>query len=290
MSTGEIKRKLYDITGYHLKGDSYVLQAFTRSSYSGYENNEIFEMYGDSILSSCVMQLVHEHFGLFRSENNVNYKSDTGYALKGITNEAQLDLIKKKLVSNETLAAQVDKWDIARYLKMGKSDIQNNVAGQTKTKADLFEAIIGAYAVTYNFDSNIMMTIVKRMLPVEEIFREIEDEHKPQIDFSIDNSITVLKELSEKGILSSPSYTSYGPDDLGRFDDGSPRWACQLTVQSIGFIESVFSNSSKTAKRLASYMALCKYFEKTTDFTRKNLNNKHVVQKDGDYIIVPDKE
>ena len=266
MTAETLKRKISEITGFNLKGDAYVWQTFTRSSVAGCENNEIFEMYGDAILNFCVMQIIHEKLGFFRAENNINWKGENGYALKGICNESEVNAIKKELVSNATLASQIDKWDIAQYLVMGKSDKINHVENQMKIKADLFEAIIGAIAVTYNFDSKILKTVVEKMLPIDEVFVKIAQNIKPKVPFTIDNAVTVIKELSEKGIFSVPEYTFWGPEELGYNENGEPRWSCRCLIQKMGFIEVVFSNSKKTAKKIAAYKVLCKYFEKMDEF------------------------
>lgn len=281
-----VKKKLGEITGYWLRGDAYVTQAFTRSSYTGCENNEIFEMYGDSILGCYAMQLVHEKFGFFRTEDNINFKGDNGYALRGIRNEAQLNAIKQKLVCNETLAKQIDKWNLAKYLLMGKSDKYNHVDENTKAKADLFESILGAYAVTFNFKNDILKSIVERMLPVEEIFAEVQDMAFVPDDISIDNSITKLKEMSEQGICSSPEYYFTGPDYIGYYSNGEPRWSCRCSVGSIGFCTVVFSNSKKVAKKCAAYQAVCKYFEITNDIAQYIcIHDKRIVERDGKYIV-----
>ena len=290
MTTETLKSKIREITGFQLKGDAYIWQAFTRSSVKDCENNEIFEMYGDSIISFCVMQLIHEHYGFFRSDNNVNFKGENGYALKGIHNESELDLIKKKLVSNATLASQIDKWGLAHYLVMGKCDISNHVENQMKIKADLFEAIVGAIAVTCNFDSNILRNVVKKMLPIEEVFNEITTKQKQMVSFTVDTAVTILKELHEKGVISEPEYNYSSEDSLGYFKNGDPRWSCSCSVVSIGFSGVVFSNSKKTAKKCVAYKALCHYFEISDEIARYNpFHDNYIVERDGKYIILEEK-
>lgn len=286
LKTTAMKQKLEEITGYRLRGEAYVLQAFTRSSYTEGESNEILEMYGDAILGYFAMQLVHERYGFFRTVNHVNYKGDSGYALRGIRNEAQLDAIKKKLVCNETLAKQIDKWDLAKYLIMGRSDVINRVGEHTKTKADLFEAILGAYAVTYNFNNDVLKTIVERMLPVEDVFSEVNQMNDAPGDLSVENAITTLKEMAEQRICSQPEYSFGGPEHLGYYSNGDPMWCCNCSVQSLGFSTAIFSNSKKTAKKCAAYQAICKYYELTNDIAQyKCVGNKRIIEKDGRYIV-----
>ncbi len=287
---GQVKKKIHEITGFSLHGDAYVTQAFTRSSMKECENNEIFEMYGDSVLNFCVMQIIHEKLGFCRTEYNINYQGENGYALKGIRSECALDMIKKRLVSNEMLAAQIDKWGLTQYLIMGKSDINNHVENETKVKADLFEAILGAIAVTCNFNSEKLKSVVERMLPIDEIINEIANENRVMVPFNIDNAITVLKELSEKGILSVPQYRFFepgAPDNLGYYENGEPVWACNCAVRNIGFIRTVFSNSKKTAKKCAAYQALCKFYEIVDEIADyQPVGKKRIVEKDGNYLII----
>ncbi len=282
----EVRKRLNEITGYDLRGDAYVLQAFTRSSYIGGENNEIFEMYGDSALNYFVMQLVHDEFGSFRTEDSVLFKGENGYALKGIYKEAQLDALKKKLVCNEMLAAQIDKWNLAKYLQMGKSDEINRVGEQTKTKADLFEAILGAYAVSYKFDNGILKSIVARMLPAKEILAEVKDMVPAPKDITVENAITKLKEMAEQGICSEPEYSFQGPEDLSCYLNGEPRWSCKCMVESMGFCTVIFSNSKKTAKKCTAYQALCKHFDITNDIAKyKCTGDRRIVERDGSYFV-----
>ena len=287
MRLQDVKKKIYEVTGYPVKGDAYALQTFTRSSVSGGENNEIFEMYGDAVLACYAMQLIHERLGGFRNEDSVNFKGDNGYALRGIRNESELNEVKKKLVCNETLAKQIDKWGLAKYLIMSSSDEKNGVREQTKTKADLFEAILGLVAVTYNFNSEVLKEVVKKMLPIDEIVSEIVRQVMPPVDFTVDNAVTKLKELSEQGFCSAPEYEYGNPDALDYYENGDPMWSCMCTVWNRGFRQVVFANSKKTAKKVVSYIALCKFFEITNPIAQyKAINNASVFEKDGKFLIV----
>lgn len=281
-----VKEKINTITGFWLKGDAYVKQAFTRSSYSNCENSEIFEMYGDAILENYAMMIIHERYGFFRSESNCNFKGDTGYALRGIRNEAALHEIKKKMVCNETLARQIDKWDLAKFLIEGKSDKNNNEITRDKIKADLFEAILGAIAVACDFKSDILKSVVEKMLPLKEIFEEIETSIPAPISFGIEDAVTVLKELAEKGFFTNPEYEFAGPDVLGYLPNGNPFWACTCMVGNIGFQGTVYSNAKRTAKKCVAYMALCRYFERTDDISQYRCNGKMIIEQNGEYEVV----
>lgn len=282
----EARKKIYEVTGYMLRGYASTQQVFTRSSVVGAENNEIFEMYGDSILKANVMRIIHEKLGFFRNEDSINFKGDNGYALRGIRNEHELHEAVTKLISNETLAKQIDKWDMAKYLIMSQSDERNQVRDQIKTKADLFEAMLGAVAVASDFNSEVLRRAVERMLPIDEIINDITSTVRQPIDFTVDTSITVLKELSEQGFCGKPEYEFTGPEFLNYFANGDPRWGCGCTISNRGFSAVVFSNSKKTAKKCVSYMALCKFFEITNPIAQyKPIGDAFIFEKNGKYLI-----
>ena len=133
---------LYDKTGWVLK--KYLIeQAFTRSSYSkrfGGGSNENLEFIGDTILGYHVVYRLYNHYGTIHSDEDGCYYSFRAH-------EKDFTALKSTIVSNRTLAAIIDEWDVCQYLIVGQSDIDNEVDKQEKIKADLFEAIIGAYAV-----------------------------------------------------------------------------------------------------------------------------------------------
>ena len=286
--TVEVKKQIQEITGFYRLSDADLLQAFSRSSVGYGESNEILEMIGDSVLSCYVMQIIHERLGIYRDEDSIFYKGDGGYALRGIRNESELDRLKKMLINNDILASQIDKWDLAKHLQMSRSDELNHVRDGIKPKADLFEAILGAIAVKSKFDSTILKSVVEKMLPINEIIDQfLNSLPGPEVDFDIDNSITVLKELAEKGYCSEPVYDSSGPEYLGNYPNGDPIWICNLRVGL--FSGAVKANSLKTAKKCVSYQALCRFFEVTNDIAQYSLNkDTHIIKKDNKYLIVPD--
>lgn len=283
-----ILERLYEITGYRFRMRLLPVQAFTRKSYPDGENCEILEMYGDAILGNCAMQIVHERYGFFRMEGNAFYAGEPGYAIRGIRNEGALHELKKKMVCNATLARQIDKWDLAQYLWVGREDELNHAKEQEKTKADLFEAIIGAIAVDCDFKEDICKEVVKRMLPLDEIFAEIETQMFCLVDFDIDNAIMVLKELAEKGMISMPEYDFSGPEYLEYLPNGDPRWSCKCEVASHLAWKLVFANSKRTAKKMASYLVLCHIFERTDEYIKAAAPLKIVIGKNGEYSVEDD--
>lgn len=283
----EARKKIYEVTGYMLRGYASTQQVLTRSSVVGAENNEIFEMYGDAILKANVMQIIHERLGIYRDEDSINYKGDAGYALRGIRNEGELHEAVTKLISNETLAKQIDKWDMAKYLIMSQSDERNHVREQVKTKADLFEAMLGAVAVSSKFNQEVLRRAVEKMLPIDEILNDISSKAMPLVEFTVNTAVTVLKELTEKGFCNEPKYECNGPEFLGYCENGEPCWSCMCTIVDKRFREVVFANSKKTAKKCVAYMALCKFFEITNPLAQyKPIKDAHIFEKNGKYVIV----
>ena len=252
---------LYDKTGWVLK--KYLIeQAFTRSSYSkrfGGGSNENLEFIGDTILGYHVVYRLYNHYGTIHSDEDGCYYSFRAH-------EKDFTALKSTIVSNRTLAAIIDGWDVCQYLIVGQSDIDNEVDKQEKIKADLFEAIIGAYAVQVKWDQAIMDGIISKILPIEDYILNYEKTQYRMPEFSLDNAVSTLKEHAEAEYCSFPKYEYSGPDTLGYNQDGNPRWCCHCTVQNKGIMKTVFAHSKKDAKKAASYLALCDLLELPNEY------------------------
>lgn len=228
-------------------------QIFTRSSYSsefGGENNEKLEFIGDSVLGFYVVKILTERFG---TRNN-----DFDFSVALHTHN--ISELKKQLVSNKNLAKIIDEWDIAKYLIVGKSDIQNHIDEQEKVKADLFEAILGAVAIHSKYNPKALENAVCKMLSMDRVIEDIlQTEYRPKA-FNIDNAVNTLKELAEHGEFAMPEYEFTGPKYLGYDKDGNPIWGCICRANSIGLSISVVANSKKDAKKAAAYQVLIQYY------------------------------
>lgn len=250
----EVRRIIQEKTSYTFKSTSVLNQIFRRSSFAaetGQNSNEIFEFIGDQVLSYYVVKIVSERYG------SLSLTDDYTFRIR----ENQFSLIKQSLVNNETLAKIIDDWDIAKYLLLGKSDIKNEVARETKVKADLLEAVLGAIAIECNWDSDILETAVSKALKTDETIKAmIECETKVQC-FDIHNAITLLKEMAENGQCTMPQYEFMGPEYIGYDGDGNPKWACRciITNDKIGLTKLVYAPSKKDAKKAAAYLILCEH-------------------------------
>lgn len=252
---------LYEKTGRVLK--NYLIeQTFTRSSYSkryGGGDNENLEFIGDTILGYHIVHQLYNHYGIIYSD-----EEKCIYTFRA--HEKDFTALKSIIVSNHTLASIIDEWDVCQYLIVGQSDIDNEIDKYEKIKADLFEAIIGAYAVQYKWSQSIVGEIISRILPIEQYIIEYEKTQYRPPEFSADNAVTTLKELAEHERCSFPEYEITGPEMLGYDKSGNPRWLCHCIVQDKGISMSVFANSKKEAKKYVSYLVLCEMLELPNEY------------------------
>lgn len=248
----EASRIIKENTGYIIRNNGILNQVFRRSSFAaetGENSNEILEFIGDQVLSFYVVKIISKRCGSFSLSDDYTFR----------IRENQFTLIKQSLINNEALAKIIDEWDISKYLILGRSDIKNEVDKETKVKADLFEAVIGAIAVENNWDTDILENAVSKALDMEEkVNSMIENDTKVKC-FDIDNAVTILKEMAENGICTMPEYEFVGPDYIGYDNDGNPNWACSCTVINdvTGLRRCVEATSKKAAKKAAAYLVLC---------------------------------
>ncbi len=243
---------IFEKTGFRLK-DYLIAQAFTRSSYSkrfGGGSNENLEYIGDTVFGYHVVKKLYDYYGTIQPNDVWYYYSFRGH-------EKDFTVLKSRIVSNESLAAIIREWDVARYLLVGPGDAENEVDKQEKILADLLEAIIGAIAVQAKWDQAILEQVVAKILPIEDMIMQYEKENDRRPAFSADNAVTTLKEMAEREECEPPQYTFAGPDRLGRTPNGDPRWACRVVIPCSGIIHTVFAHSKKDAKKYAAYLALC---------------------------------
>lgn len=242
-------------TGYMIR-TNILNQIFRRSSVAvetGEKSNEILEFVGDQVLSYFVVKIVSKRCGSISPIN--------GYSFR--INENKFTQVKQALTNNEALAKIIDEWNIAEYLLFGKSDIKNEVTEQTKIKADLFEAVIGAIAIDSNWDAAILESVISKAIGVEERLEVMIASDVKVRNFDIDNAITTLKEIAESGQCTMPKYEFAGPERLGYDEDGNPKWwcRCEIVNDKTGIGRSVYATSKKNAKKAVAYVILCEHLD-----------------------------
>lgn len=156
----------HQIGGYVFKNKDLLIQAFTRRSFTeenGGENNEVLEFIGDKALDLAVIQLLVKRYGTIEKEFECEL------------NEGELTKLKSRMVEKKNLARRIDELGLAQWLKMGKSDIKNNVQNEMSVKEDLFEAIIGAVAIDSNWDMEEIESVTDIMLNSDEFLLNDEE-------------------------------------------------------------------------------------------------------------------
>lgn len=256
-----IRSTIFERTGFWLK-DYLIEQAFTRSSYSkryGGGSNENLEYVGDTIIGYHVVKKLYEHYGAFHRDESGGY-----YTFR--SHEKDFTELKSNIVNNSLFAEIIEDWNLAQYLVVGKCDIDNEVDKEEKIKADLFEAIIGAIAVQVDWNPEILEHVISKVLPIEEIILQYENERYRPPEFSAENAINTLKEMAEHEKCDFPQYKITGPDLMGYNKNGEPRWFCNCSVANWGIIISVTAHSKKDAKKFAAYLVLCNHFELQNEY------------------------
>lgn len=275
-----LKNLLQEKTGYRIRQNCLLYQAFTRSSYSteqGGENNEILEFIGDQVLNYYVVKIIAQKYGALNNEYEYTFR----------VRQNRFTMLKQEFVNNETLAKIIDEWGIIEYLIVGKSDYLNEVDKEVKVKADLFEAILGAIAISCQWDSDILENVVEKMLGLEERIKNVSEEEAKTYQFNLDNAITVLKEVAEAGECSIPIYDfGGGPEYVEGDENGNTEWYCTCTVINgkTGVHRQVWAPSKKMAKRAAAYLILCEHFGVANQY---GSNGKYSIWKYKDEKLLP---
>jgi len=278
MKRQDLREHLDDVQkkiGYWFDNTDLLFQAFTRSSYSsqyGGENNEVLEFLGDKVLDFYVTKVIADRFGFVKSQSDYyDEENDLDeYCIVAHKNEADFTELKKQIVSNETLAKRIDKLGLFKFIYLGDSDLENEnfKKNLTKVKADLFEAILGAVAIDSDWNQYELQNVVEFMLQIEYFLADVDTEEPRPSNFQLENAVTTLKELAEKGRCSIPEYNQ--PDEQVLMNDGRLMWECTCYVRSWAMKHTAYATSKKEAKRYAAYLVLCDYFGLPDEFSEED--------------------
>lgn len=278
MKMQDLREHLDDVQkkiGYWFDNEDLLLQAFTRSSYSsqhGGENNEVLEFLGDRVLDFYVVKVIADRFGFVKSQSDYyDEENDLDeYCIVAHKNEADFTELKKQIVSNETLAKTIDKLGLFKYMYLGDTDIENPKFKDNliKVKADLFEAILGAVAIDSDWNQDELQNVVEFMLQIEDFLADVDTEEPRPSKFQLENAVTTLKELAEKGRCSIPEY--YQAEEQVLMNDGTLMWECTCYIRSWAMKHTAYATSKKEAKRYAAYLVLCDYFGLPDEFAEED--------------------
>ena len=168
----EIIKLIENQIDYKFKNVDLLDQAFTHKTFAGENNcasNQVLEFLGDEVLDFYVTKMLIDRLGYLKSNEKFIGPEDFDefLTLKNV-NESDLTEIKKALVDNKMLAHRIEAMgDLQNYLYLGVGASKQNVQKELKTKADLFEAILGAIAIDSNWNSESLENTVRFMLNID---------------------------------------------------------------------------------------------------------------------------
>lgn len=282
---------IQDQIGYKFRNTDLLQQAFVRRSYAeecGGEDNEVLEFIGDKVLDLIVVKLLTEKYGCFISnyeDFDPNEESDEFSCSK---NEAELTELKKKLVQKKTLADRINILDLADYLIMGNSDVQNNINQEMSVKEDLFEAIIGAVALDSDWDMETLQDVIEIILDPDHYFNEGQE----------DNYVELIQEwtLKRYGVIpwyhfEKPSqiiwYTPF--DGISSPYNGNPeiKHTCLLKLGELNTIFRSFGSSKSEARKAVCELAYNELGKKNLLFSiRDEIPNSNMAEAIGQLEIL----
>lgn len=275
MKMHDLREHLDDVQkkiGYVFNNTDLLIQAFRRSSYSsqyGGENNEVLEFLGDRVLDFYVVKVISDRFGFVKNQSNFYHQENdlNEYCIVANKKEADFTEIKKQIVSNETLAKRIEILGFFKYMYLGDADLENPKFKESliKVKADLFEAILGAVAIDSNWNQTELQKVVEFTLQIDNFLDDVDTNEPRPLKFQLDNAVTTLKELAEKGRCSIPEY--FQAEEQVLLNNGELMWECTCYIRSWSVKQTAYATSKKEAKRNAAYLVLCAYFGLPDEFT-----------------------
>ena len=256
-------KKLIGCANFPKEKDKLLIQSFIRRSYSQehpeWQHNQVLEFIGDSVLDSYFVRLLcSPEFKNYGSFNNSAQFIST-------KDEGELTKIKAEYVNGKALAKHIDKLKLAQYLILGGADEKNNVRTKQATKEDLFEAIVGAVALAYDFDNSIIQKVCGTMLELSTSSKN-EQKQNQRIsemrklvgdinNLTLENAKSKLLMLNQYRYISAPQYSN--PENPVEYDgDGKPIWKISCKVEEYEEYWWSKRTSKKEAMQSAAFCLL----------------------------------
>ena len=255
-------KKLIGCTDFPKEKDKLLIQSFIRRSYSQehpeWQHNQVLEFIGDSVLDSYFVRLLcSPEFKNYGSFNNSAQFIST-------KDEGELTKIKSEYVNGASLAKHIDNLKLAQYLILGGADENNNVRNKQATKEDLFEAIVGAVALAYDFDKNIIKNVCGKMLELNTSGKNEQKQNQRLTEMrklvgneksiNEENSVGKLLLLSQNKYIPTPVYSYNSKPEY--YDNGNPMWKCWCKIENYKYDYYCHSTSKKEAKQWISFHIL----------------------------------
>lgn len=130
--------------------------------------------------------------------------------------------------------------------------------------ADLLGVSFGAVAIDSDWNQDELQNVVEFMLQIDDFLADVDTEEPRPSKFQLENAVTTLKELAEKGRCSIPEY--YQAEEKVLMNDGRLMWECTCDIRSWTMKYTTYATSKKESKRYAAYLVLCDYFGLPDEF------------------------
>ena len=225
-------KKIESIIGYEFNNKKLLKQAFFRSSFAhenNEESNEVLEFIGDKVLDLAVIRILLEKY------SKIDEKDEYFVSMK---QEGFLTRVKSALVSTAYLAGSLERLGLEQYLYFGKSDIFNNVGNRKSVKEDLLEAIIGAIALDCNWDMDLIVEIVRKLLLVDDFLK---------VNDITSNYVGKVQEYAAEFGFVEPEYTLKSVTGAGETS-----WLAVLRIKELNAITNGYGLTKKEAKQDAA--------------------------------------
>lgn len=162
--------------GYRFNDPRLLSRALTHRSF-GLEHNERLEFLGDSVVNCAIALQLYRKF-------------------PDLT-EGELSRLRASLVSQPSLAAVADTFDLGRHLRLGEGELKSGGARRPSMLADAVEAVIGATFMDGGYEAAYELVQVLFRAPLQSI-----DPRTTGKDAK-----TLLQEYLQGRRLSLPRYT-----------------------------------------------------------------------------------
>ena len=190
--------------------------------------------------------------------------------LKGLAWKASRSEMMQGFKSPFLRHISIDKLGLFKYMYLGDTDIENPKFKDNliKVKADLFEAILGAVAIDSDWNQDKLQNVVEFMLQIDDFLADVDTEEPRPSKFQLENAVTTLKELAEKGRCSIPEY--YQAEEQVLMNDGTLMWECTCYIRSWSMKHTAYATSKKEAKRYAAYLVLYDFYGLPDEFSEED--------------------
>jgi ribonuclease-3 len=218
---------LEELLGYSFRDKELLLRALTHSSYAnerpgeGLPDNERLEFLGDAVLGLVISDAV------FRSSSD---------------DEGGLTRYKSHLVSALTIRRLAARYELGRFLRLGRGEEQNGGRAKPSLTVNAFEAVLGAVYLDGGLEA--AASLVRKTY--EQVLLEFDREQLLRQDYK-----SYLQERIQAYNLPPPSYAV--------IEESGPDHAKQFTVELVHQGRSLAmgkGRSKKAAEQAAARAAL----------------------------------